>query len=110
MQNNYFVFFPNSYYLYEVSHPNKYGVPQLNLNDNDEAKIDKSVEESFGFKQVVIERVIVKLFNHYRCDVVITDRLRSVFTSKLKRMRKAIQVLGGKERVQMQSKWKETKW
>ena len=75
MQNNYFVFFPNSYYLYEICHPNKYGVPQLNLNDDDEAKIDKSVEESFDFKQIVIERVIVKLFNHYRCDVVITDRL-----------------------------------
>ena len=41
---------------------------------------------------------------------MITDRLGSVFTSKPKRMGKAIQVLGGKERVQMQSKWKETKW
>ena len=102
--------FPNSYYLYEISHPNKYGVPQLNLSDDDEAKIDESIVESLSLNQLFVERVIVKLFNHYHCDAMITDRIRSVFTSKLARIGKAIQALGGKERVKLQNKWKETKW
>ena len=75
--------FPNSYYLYEISHPNEYGVPQLNLSDDDEAKIDKSIVESLSLN---VERVIVRLFNHYHCDAVIIDRIRSVFTSKLARI------------------------
>lgn len=99
-----------SYYLFEISHPNKYGVPQLDLCNDDEAKIDKSVEESLSLNQLFIERVIVKLFNHYHCDAKITDRVRSVFMSKLTRMGKAIQILGGKERLKLQNKWKETKW
>jgi len=85
-------------------------VPQLNLSDDDEAKIDFSIEQSFSLNQLFIERVIVKLFNHYHCDAVITDRIQSVFTSKLTRMGKAIQALGGKEHMKLQSKWKETKW
>ena len=68
--------FPNSYYLYEISHPNKYGVPQLNLSDDDEAKIDKSIIESLSLNQLLfVERVIIKLFNHYHCDEVIIDRI-----------------------------------
>jgi len=44
----------------------------------------------------LIERVIVKLFNHYHCDVQVTDRLRALFASfKLARVGKAIQSVGG---------------
>ena len=70
----------------------------------------KSIVESLSLNQLFVERVIVKLFNHYHCDAMITDRIRSVFTSKLARIGKAIQALGGKEHVKLRNKWKETKW
>ena len=53
---------------------------------------------------------MVKLFTHYHCNVVVTDRLRSIFSSKLTRMGKAIQARGGKERTKLLNKWKESKW
>ena len=80
--------------MYNISHPNKYAVPQWDLSADEEAKIDIS-EHSFSVNQLCTERVIVKLFTHYKCDIVITDRLRSLFTSKLTRMGKAIQTQGG---------------
>ena len=82
-----------SHYLYSISHPNKCGVPQWDLSDDEEAKI-KDPDQSLSFNQLCTERVIVKLFT-YKCDVVITDRLRSLFTNKLMRMGKAIQAQGG---------------
>ena len=53
---------------------------------------------------------MAKLFIHYHCNVVITDRLRSIFSSKLMRMGKAMQTRGGKERTKLLTKWKESKW
>ena len=52
----------------------------------------------------------MKLFNHYHCDVLITDRLRALFTSKLARMGKAIQSVGGTGCAKLLDNWKETKW
>ena len=53
---------------------------------------------------------MAKLFIHYHCNVVITDWLRSIFSSKLMRMGKAMQTCGGKERTMLLTKWKESKW
>ena len=105
-----FVILNLSLYLYNISQPTKYGVPQLDLSDDKEAKVDSSLEQSFSSNQLCIERVMVKLFTHYHCNVVITDRLRSIFSSKLMRMGKAIQTRGGKERTKLLNKWKESKW
>ena len=77
--------------MYNISKPTKYGVPQLDLLDDKEAKVDSSLEKSFNSNQLCTERVMVKLFTHYHCNVVITDRLRSIFSSKLMRMGKAMQ-------------------
>ena len=50
------------------------------------------------------------MFNRYHCDVIITDRLQSLFTSKLWRMGKSLQALGGTGRAKQIKKWKDTKW
>ena len=99
-----------SYYLHNISKPTKYGVPQVDLSGDTEAKVDSSLEKSFSSNQLCTERVMARLFMHYHCNVVITDRLRSMFSSKLMRMGKAMQTHGGKERTKLLTKWKESKW
>ena len=106
---NYFIFIL-SYYLYNISQPTKFGTPQLDLSEDAEAKVDSSLKELLSPNQLCTERVMVKLFNKYHCIVVITDRIRSIFSSKLTRMGKAIQARGGKERIKLLNKWKESKW
>ena len=34
-----------SYYLYNISKPNKYGVPQVDLSGDTEAKVESSLEK-----------------------------------------------------------------
>ena len=75
-----------SQFLYECSHPNKYGVPQIDLSNDNEASVDLPAKLSLSSDQLVVERLIVKVFTRYRCDVIITDRLRTPFRSKLCRM------------------------
>ena len=96
-----------SYFLYNISRPTKYGVPQLDLS-LDEVNIE--APESLSHNQSLVERVICKTFTHHKCDVVITDRLRSLFTNKLLRMGKTMHKLGGRGRANQIEKWKETNW
>jgi len=91
------------------SHPNKYGLPQCDLSDDSEAKFCIELEK-LSNKQLLIERMISKHFNHYHCYVLITDKLRTLFTSKLARMGNAIQSVGGTERAKLLDNWKGTKW
>lgn len=96
-----------SHYLYTITHPDKYGKPQIDLSeDKDVSDINIPPEIS----SPAIERIIAKVFLKYKCDVVVTDRLRSVFVCKLQRMGRAIQRLGGYGRSKLLDKWKETKW
>ena len=99
-----------SHILYNFSPPNKYGVPLFDLSSDNEASVDLPLELSLSSDQLAVERVIVKVFTQYRCDVVITDRLRSVFKSKLYRMARALQACGGTGRAKLINKWKETMW
>ena len=99
-----------SQFLYEYSHPNKYGVPQIDLSNDNEASVDLPAELSLSSDQLAIERLIVKVLTRYRCDVIITDRLRTLFRSKLCRMGKTLQSLGGPARAKLTGKWKETTW
>jgi len=99
-----------SQFLYEFSHPNKYGVPQINLSDDNEASVDLPAQLSLSSDQLAIERFIVKVFVRYRCDVIITDRLRNLFRSKLCRMGKTLQSRCGPARTKLIGKWKETTW
>lgn len=80
----------------------------FDLSDDSEASVDLPTDLSSN--QLLVERVITKVFTQYHCDVVITDRLRSLFTSKLWRMGKALQALGGTGRARQIQKWKDTKW
>ena len=93
-----------SYFLYNISHPTKYGVPQLELS------LDIEAPASLSHNQLLIEKVICKTSTQYRCDVIITDHLRSLFTNKLARMGKAWYKLGGRGRTSQIEKWKETTW
>ena len=54
--------------------------------------------------------MIVKAFVHHRCDAIITDRLRAMFTSKLWRMAQAIRDGGGRRSHSVIERWKLTKW
>jgi len=104
---NYFYIYSLSFILYDISHPNKLGVPQVDLSDDNEASVDES---SLATKQAVVERVIAKIFTRYKCDVIITERLRTLFSAKLWRMGKAVSSLGGTARTNMFEKWKTTHW
>ena len=46
---------------------------------------------ALSHNQLLVESVIFKTFSQYKCDVVITYRLRSLFTNKLIRMGRALQ-------------------
>ena len=96
-----------SYFLYSISHPNKYGKLLLDLSMDPESSIPAS---TLPPTQIAVERVITKTFTRYRCDVIITNRLCSVFTAKLWWMNKALQSLGGTWRSQLIEGWKSTKW
>ena len=56
-----FVFF--SYYLYSISHPDKCGVPVINLSNDPEAAVTLHSPTSV---QLAIECVIRKTFTHYK--------------------------------------------
>lgn len=99
-----------SYFLYTISHPSKSGLPQVDLSSDVEASVNQSCAKSLSPCQLAVERVIVKLFTHHKCNVIITDRLRSLFTMKLWRMGKSICSLGGKARSQVYAKWEKSKW
>lgn len=79
-------------------------MPQINLSEDEEVHIVSS--KSLSPSEAAIERV----FRHYHCDVIITDRLRSLFTLKLWRMGKAIHGLGGTARSKKCEQWRESKW
>ena len=96
-----------SYFLYNISHPNKYGVPQIDLSAE---KMFTLQQDSLTNNQLLVERVICKTFAHHHCDVVITDRIRSLITNKLSRMGKAMHNMGGRGRENQIHKWKMTKW
>ena len=57
-----------------------------------------------------MERVIIKVFDHYHCDVIVTDRLRAMFSSKLWRMGQAIRSRSGIKSHNLKERWKLTKW
>ena len=106
---NYCCYILHSYYVYNISFPTKYGVPQVDLSSDEE--VSKAIlESSLTHNQLLIERVICKTFAHHRCDVIISDHLRSLFTNDIFRMGKAMHALGGRGRAKQLEQWKETNW
>ena len=99
-----------SLFLYNISVPDKEGCPTVDLSSDEDVKIDKTLTQNFSPKQLSVERIIVKTFVLYRCDVIITDRIRAMFSSKLWRMGKAIRSFGGAKSNSLKEKWRLTKW
>ena len=85
-------------------------MPQLDLSDDNEATM--STENSLlAPKERAINMVIIKLFTKFCCNVRISNRLRSLFSSKLYRMGKTLYSLGGSQgKTKTLTKWKETNW
>ena len=97
--------FDCSLFLYNISVPDKEGYPTVDLTSDEDAKLDKRLTQNLSPKQLSVERVIVKGFVHYQCDVIITDRIRAPFSSKLWRMAKAIRNGGGTKSTLLKEKW-----
>ncbi len=79
-------------------------MPQLDLSD----EVNIEAPGSLSHNQLLVEKVICKTFNHCKCDVVISDRFRSLFTNKLLRMGRTMHKLGGRGRANQIENWKET--
>ena len=69
-----------------------------------------SAELKLSQNQLVIERIIRKVFNHYEIPLDITDSIRATFKTKLWRMGKRLSTLGGPRRCQEINKLKDTIW
>ena len=82
----------------------------MDLCDDEEASIENCESLKLSPCQLAVERVISKSFTHHKCDVIITNRLRSLFTLKLWRMGKLISSSGGTARNKIYEKWKASKW
>ena len=99
-----------SYYLYNISHPNPHGNPVIDLKDDPEAAVTVSQELKLSQNQLLIERIINKVFNHYKIPLDVTDSIRATFKTKFWRMGKRLSTLGGPRRSQEINKWKDTIW
>ena len=75
-----------------MSHPDKNGVPTINLTKDPEADIDKV---GLTQTQAAIERVIKKVFSHYSIPLEISTAVRNTFKCKLWQMGKALSSMGG---------------
>ena len=96
--------FLRSYFLYTISCPDKYGDPQHDLSE----EIQVASQALLSKKQIRIERVIHKVFQHYSIPKeCISDNIRARFKTKLWRIGKAISLMGGPKRKQQLHKWKE---
>ena len=97
-------------FIYTINLPDKEGYPQYDLLEDVDLTLDPSLIKSLTPKQLAVERIITKTFTTYHIHVVITDRVRALFNSKLWRMGKQIQSLGGLGRENLLTKWKSTRW
>ena len=91
------------YHFSYISHPNKYGVPQIDFSAE---KMPILQQESLTNNRLLVERVT---FAHHHCDVVITDRMRFLFTSKLSRMEKVMYNIGGRQCITLGEEEEKTK-
>ena len=84
----------STYNLYSISHPNKHGLPMHDLSSDEEATPDTS--ETLTNHQLLIERIITRVFSEYNICCVIDDEMRALFKSKLWRVGQEISKAGSK--------------
>ncbi len=88
--------------IYIVSRPDKYGRPTVDLSEDPEARVELS---TLSESQLLLERIITKVFNHNAIPLDISDAIRATFRSKLWRMGKGLSKLGGPRRSQEIDRW-----
>lgn len=93
-----------SFYLWTISLPGKNGTPRFDLSKDKEACV---VSENLTPRQILLERVITKVFAHYSIPLDITDNIRSTFKVKLWRIGKLYSKLGTKNRKTQLQTWKD---
>ena len=90
-----------SYFLYEISHPNKHGEPLHDLSSDSEI-----TNENLSAQQVKLERVIKRTLAKYEVYQPVTNRLRATFKTKLWRMGQRLSKLGSFKRKVLLDSWK----
>jgi len=93
-----------SFFLWSISHPGKTGIPGFDLTADEQSLVIDS--KHFTPLQLRYERVIVKTFTHYCIPWTITDTIRQIFRSKLRRMGMQLARCGSKSRLLTLDKWK----
>lgn len=63
----------HSNFLYSISHPGKNGTPLIDLSSDDEAKV---TTEGLTSHQIIIDRVIKKIFFKYGITLDITNKVK----------------------------------
>jgi hypothetical protein len=94
-----------SYFLYEISHPNKHGEPLLDLS-SDPVCAGGADQENLSAQQIKLDRVIKRTLEEYKVYLPVTDRLRATFKSKLWRMGQRLCGLGSTKRKVILDSWK----
>ena len=97
-------------FLFAISHPDKEGYPQHDLSEDPDVILDTNIIQSFTPRQLALERVIAKTFAEYHINGIITNRIRTLFSSKLWRMGNKIVGSGGTSRENLLTKWKSVRW
>lgn len=93
-----------SYFLYSISHPNKHGEPLVDLSADPKAHVGEA--ENLSCSSLKVERVIQRTFQEYGVKLPITEKIRSLFKSKLWRMGQRISKLGSVKRKDLLENWK----
>jgi len=88
-------------FLFAISHPDKEGYPQRDSSDDPDILLDTNIIQSFTPRQLALERVIAKKIAKYHINGIITNRMRTLLSSKMWRMGNEILCLGdtSKERL-----------
>ena len=97
--------------MYSITHPNRQGVPLVDLSEDEVVKDKLDGISALTCKQLALERVMVKVFDVLRFNGIITDRIKSLFATKLHRMGNNLQSQdGGRGKHKLLEKWKQSVW
>ena len=102
----------HSYYLYNITRPDRNGVPNVDLSSNEHALPEYSHDIMYtGATQLKIDRALTKVVSELSpLKPIITDRLRSLMKAKLWKMGKALNKKCSKQRKTLLQRWQGTEW
>ena len=79
----------------------------MDLSQDNEAAVS---DGNFHGQQLMVERIIKKVFTKYSITIEVTDKIRHAFQTKLWRMGRKMAQLGGTKRRQQIDQWKKSDW